>query len=53
MKLRPKYGQGLVAQGYWQGSKTGGGSLRRQDWETLGTAAAELGASGLRWEGKE
>ena len=40
-------------QGYWHGNETGGGSRRRQNWETLGTAAAELGASGLRGEGME
>ena len=62
MKLRPRYRQGLGCTGllagqrnWWlslAGSNSGSGSRRRQNWETLGTATAELGASGLRWEGE-
>ena len=56
VKLRPRYRQGLGCTGLlagqrnWRlslaGSNSGSGSRRRQNWETLGTAAAELGDSG-------
>ena len=68
MKLRPRYGQGLMAQGYWQSSKTGGAGLHwvaaqaiggNSDTGTPETAAAELDSghdfarsSGHGWEGE-